>query len=139
LQRRLNSLGQKGFELRETNVPAVVELLSERYLPGSGAAAGGLPPAAAFRSFEHGLGFRQQMVDAFLECGFLIAPEGTDGANLDAAADVVESLSASVEVFQALVTAIVAVLHSGHLTFPPVAGFEQAGGGWVHLPDFGKF
>jgi hypothetical protein len=136
LQRRLNSLGADSIILRETSVPAALNSLS-RIFPGHDPATAHPPAGTAFRSFENGRSLRRQFVNAILRSGLLLRPENMTAAFPFGGEDVVEALSGSVEVFQALVTAIVAACHSRQMTSLPLPGFEQAGGGWVHLPELG--
>jgi len=137
LQRRLNSLGAGSVVLRETSVPSALNSLFAQFLPQSPGGANQQPAGTAFRSFERGLSLRRKFVTSILQSGLLLRPLDLAAAFPFGGDDVVEALSGSVEVFQALVTAVVAACHVRQMTSLPLPGFEQAGGGWVHLPEFG--
>ncbi len=122
LQRRLNSPATSQVTLQETFVPSVVEHLAQQ----CGVDSGSRSPSIAYRSFEGGAAFRRSMILAMVRTGLL-----RDSVN---ATPAVASLHHSVEVFHALVTAWVSGMHAAGKTSLPVAGFVEAGGGWVYLP-----
>lgn len=125
LQRRLNARDDRSVVLHETSVPMAVEVLARQFaIP----VPAGLSAGAAYRNFEFGSGFRRDFIAVLLSSNLLSYSRELDSHR--------NQLHQSVEVFQALITALVACLHAFGNTTRPVEGFTEAGGGWVHLPSF---
>lgn len=118
LQRRLNAVRPE-LRLRETHVATALEILA----PVMGL---NRDIRVLYRKFEEGLSVREGIAEALM---------ATEILNPSSCADLVESCVASVEVFHALVSAIVAGLHHRGLTTQPPDAFT-GGDGWVHLPEF---
>jgi len=126
LQKRLNAMATP-VVLRETQVPGSLAALAPLLrLP--------IDIRRDYRNFERGRATRIQIFDALVSTRML----GTQGPSAGEVARMRDLCITSVEVFQALIAALVASLYTRRLTSMPPPAFvtNDTGDGWVYLPEF---